>query len=109
MPPRSNCRPAPDAAREFFDADKIGPLICLRHWRSGDRFRPIGSEHAVKLQDLFTNQRIPRGRRHELLVAAKADGETFWVEGLLIGDNCKLDEQTRCCLEWRWQRCAGQS
>ncbi|NOS68783.1 MAG: tRNA lysidine(34) synthetase TilS, partial [Verrucomicrobia bacterium] len=44
---------------EFFDADKIGSRIVLRHWRAGDRFQPIGMEHFVKLQDWFTNRKIP--------------------------------------------------
>ncbi|HTV76529.1 MAG TPA: tRNA lysidine(34) synthetase TilS, partial [Candidatus Baltobacteraceae bacterium] len=32
---------------EFFDADKIGGKIVLRHWRAGDRFQPIGLKSAA--------------------------------------------------------------
>ncbi|HZL14426.1 MAG TPA: tRNA lysidine(34) synthetase TilS, partial [Verrucomicrobiae bacterium] len=49
--------------REFFDADKIGGEIILRHWRAGDRFQPIGLKSPVKLQDLFVNAKIPAVRR----------------------------------------------
>ena len=76
--------------REFFDADKIGGEIILRHWRAGDRFQPIGLPSPVKLQDLFVNAKIPAARRRSLVLAATAGGEIFWVEGLRIGGRFKL-------------------
>jgi len=95
---------SPLAGREVFDADRIGKRIILRHWRPGDRFQPIGMRQPVKLQDLFTNLRIPREQRHQLVVAETARGELFWIEGVRIGDQFKLDDQTRRCLEWKWRR-----
>ena len=89
---------------ESFDAGKVGERIILRHWRPGDRFQPIGMPAAVKLQDLFTNQKIPRARRHRLIVAATAAGELFWVENLRIGEHFKLSNDTVYRLNWRWQR-----
>jgi tRNA(Ile)-lysidine synthase len=86
--------------REFFDADKIGNKIILRHWRAGDRFQPIGLKSAAKLQDLFTNAKIPRERRRSLILAAAAGGEIFWVEGLRISENFKITPQTRRQLVW---------
>ena len=93
-----------ETACEFFDADKVGRKITLRHWRAGDRFQPIGLNAPAKLQDLLTNAKIPRERRHDLLVAAVADGEIFWVEGLRISENFKLTPETKRRLVWRWQR-----
>jgi len=94
--------PAPKKGTEYFDADKTGSEIVLRHWRAGDRFQPIGLKSPAKLQDLFTNQKIPRERRHKLIVA-EARGEIFWVEGLRISEHFKLKPQTRRLLIWRWQ------
>jgi tRNA(Ile)-lysidine synthase len=87
---------------EFFDADKIGGEIVLRHWRAGDRFQPIGLQPAAKLQDLFVNAKIPAARRRELVLATTAAGEIFWVEGLRIGEHFKLTAQTRRQFVWRW-------
>lgn len=87
---------------EFFDADKIGSQIVLRHWRPGDRFQAIGLPEPVKLQDLFTNAKIPKERRHSLVLAATANGEVFWVEGLRIGEKAKLTPQTVRRLKWQW-------
>jgi tRNA(Ile)-lysidine synthase len=102
-------RPRKQTGRELFDADKIGGQITLRHWRPGDRCQPIGLPSAVKLQDWFTNRKIPRAQRHELTVAVAENGEIFWVAGLRISENFKLTLRTRRRLVWRWQRLAGFS
>ena len=87
---------------EYFDADKVGERIILRHWRVGDRFQPIGLKSAVKLQDLFTNLKIPRARRHDLVVAEAGNGGIFWVENLRMAETFKLTPRTRRRLVWRW-------
>jgi tRNA(Ile)-lysidine synthase len=97
-------RPTPAVGREFFDADKVGARIVLRHWRPGDRFQPIGMKSAVKLQDLFVNAKIPRERRRELILATTARGEIFWVEGVRMGERFKLTSETGRKLRWEWLR-----
>jgi tRNA(Ile)-lysidine synthase len=99
----------PPQQTESFDADQVGGRITLRHWRPGDRFQPVGLKSSVKLQDLFTNRKIPRARRRELLVAAAENGEIFWVEGLRISENFKLTPRTRRRLLWRWRHLSGFS
>ena len=90
--------------QELFDADKIGLVITLRQWEPGDRFQPSGRSQAVKLQDLFTNQKIPKSERHGLVVAATAAGEIFWVEQLRISERFKLSSTSNRRLLWRWNR-----
>ncbi len=90
--------------RECFDADKVGSPVRLRHWRPGDRFQPIGMGSSVKLQDFFTNHKVPLGRRRQLIVAAAANREVFWVEGMRISERFKLTKETIRCLHWRWKR-----
>ncbi|HEX4263531.1 MAG TPA: tRNA lysidine(34) synthetase TilS [Verrucomicrobiae bacterium] len=102
-PRRAVNRPRPHPRKEFFDADKIGPNIVLRHWRPGDRFQPIGMKHPVKLQDFFVNQKIPRARRHDLIVAATAQNEVFWVEDVRISEQFKLTSATALRLTWQWK------
>jgi len=89
---------------EYFDADSVGERFTLRYWRPGDRFQPIGMANSVKLQDCFTNQKIPVARRRELVVAVTAMGQVFWVEGLRISERFKLNSKTRRRLTWRWKR-----
>ena len=104
IPSKRSSRPNPASSREKFDADKVGPHIVLRHWQPGDRFQPIGMPSAVKLQDIFTNQKVPRQQRRELVFAATAQGEVFWVEGLRISEQFKLTRNTKQCLHWAWKR-----
>ena len=94
----------PGVRQESFDADKVGPVVRLRHWQPGDRFQPIGMACAVKLQDFLTNQKVPRDRRRQLVVAATAQGEVFWVEGTRISERFKLTRQTIRRLQWCWER-----
>jgi len=96
--------PMREVNNERFDADKLGRDIVLRYWQPGDRFQPIGMARAVKLQDLFTNQKISRAARTGVMVGTAVDGEVFWVEGMRIGERFKLDKDTRYELNWRWKR-----
>jgi tRNA(Ile)-lysidine synthase len=95
-------RPRARPQTEFFDADAVGERIELRYWRAGDRFQPIGMANAIKLQDFFVNQKIPRERRHELLIATTSGGEVFWVEDQRMGERFKITPGTKRILEWRW-------
>ena len=103
-PQKENVLPKKTPETECFDADKIGGEIVLRHWRAGDRFQPIGMKSAVKLQDLFVNARIAAARRREVVLAATAAGEIFWVEGLRIGEKFKLTPATLRQLRWNWSK-----
>ena len=100
-------RLVPRPGQEWLDADKVGAFVCLRHWRAGDRFQPIGMEQPVKLQDLFTNLKIPRAKRRELLVAEELSGRIIWVEGLRIAEQFKLDKATVRIVKWDWRRLPG--
>ena len=107
QPQKKMALPKKQIGAEFFDADKIGGEIILRHWRAGDRFQPIGLKSAVKLQDLFVNAKIPAARRRSLVLAATAGGEIFWVEGLRISGKFKLTPATRRQLAWNQSKIAA--
>ncbi len=99
-----NFLPKCAAGREYFDADQVGARLVLRHWRAGDRFQPIGLSRATKLQDWFTNRKVPAGRRRQLVLAETERGEVFWVEGERIGEVAKVTPTTRRVLELRWKQ-----
>jgi tRNA(Ile)-lysidine synthase len=101
---RGNQLPTRTSSCEFFDAEKVGSQIQLRHWQRGDRFQPSGRSNSVKLQDFFTNEKIPRPQRHQLVVAAAGNNGLFWVEGLRISERFKLTKYTKRRLQWQWER-----
>jgi tRNA(Ile)-lysidine synthase len=100
----SRPRTSRTAGHEMFDADRVGARLLLRHWQPGDRFHPIGLPSAVKLQDWFTNRKLPAAWRRALVLAATEAGEVFWVEGERIGERAKIVPGTRRVLELRWTR-----
>jgi tRNA(Ile)-lysidine synthase len=104
----TRCRgkvPPQRAGTEWFDADCVGEKVILRHWQRGDRFQPSGMPQTVKLQDLFTNLKVPAAERRQRVVATTAAGELWWVEGLRIAETFKIRPETRRVLRWKWCRC----
>lgn len=89
---------------EWFDADKVGKSITLRHWQAGDRFQPIGSPSPAKLQDLFTNLKLARDQRRQAVVAITEQGVVWWVEGLRMAEQFKVSDRTCHSLRWDWRR-----
>ncbi len=91
------------AGREYLDADKLGGRVTLRPWRSGDRFQPLGMPAAIKLQDLFTNAKVPKAERHRTPIATTPEGAIFWVHGLRLGEWAKVSPTTKRFCRWEWR------
>jgi tRNA(Ile)-lysidine synthase len=89
---------------EYFDADKVGEKVWLRYWQPGDRFQSIGMKSAQKLQDLFTDLKVPRDERRRRVVAVTGRDELFWVEGLRMAEGFKLEPGTVRRVKWLWRR-----
>ena len=100
-------QPAAAAGRERLDADRVGPVLRLRHWRAGDRFRALGSPGSAKIQDLFVDRKIPAAERRGRVLAEATGGELCWIEGLPPGDAFKVTTATRRRLELCWDRGVG--
>ena len=65
--------------------DAIGHQLTVRAWRAGDRMRPAGLDGTKTLQDIFTDNKVPRGERERVPVI-EAEGEIAWVAGLAVGE-----------------------
>jgi tRNA(Ile)-lysidine synthase len=61
-----------------------GPLT-IRAWRHGDRMQPSGLDGTKTLQDLFTDNKVPREERDRVPIV-ETGGEIAWVAGLAIGE-----------------------
>ncbi|MDD4879569.1 MAG: tRNA lysidine(34) synthetase TilS [Candidatus Omnitrophica bacterium] len=74
---------------EYMDFAKIKGPLYVRTWEKGDRFRPLGMGKEKKLQDLFIDLKVPRGKRERvpLLVSGK---DIIWVCGLRLSDVVKI-------------------
>jgi tRNA(Ile)-lysidine synthase len=69
--------------------------LCVRNWRVGDRFRPLGlNGHRKKLQDLFVDRKIGRPDRHRVPVVLDDRDRVIWVVGLGLSDDFRVTGAT---------------
>jgi tRNA(Ile)-lysidine synthase len=76
------------------DADALAPELEVRPWRPGDRLS------SKTLQDVFTDRKVPRERRHQLPVVV-SDGEVAWAIDI-VGERFRATDSTsrRVRLSW---------
>jgi tRNA(Ile)-lysidine synthase len=77
----------------LFDAERIAFPLAIRSPRPGDRIRPLGLGGTKKLQDVFTDRKVPRSRRSVAPVLADREG-ILWVAGICRGDRALVTEDT---------------
>jgi tRNA(Ile)-lysidine synthase len=75
------------------DEEKLVFPLILRHWRTGDYFRPLGMDQMKKLSDFFINEKfsVLDKERAWLLVS---DGKIVWICGHRLDDRFKITEST---------------
>jgi tRNA(Ile)-lysidine synthase len=68
-------------AEASFSAKMIGDSpVQVRGFEPGDRIKPMGMDGSRKLQDIFTDQKIPRAQRSTIPVVLCRD-EIIWIPG----------------------------
>src|SRR5258708_6264960 len=72
--------------------------LCVRSWKSGDRYLPLGAPGVSKLQDLFVNRKIPLVKRRKLPIFASLAGVILWVPGLPPAESHKITSETSVAL-----------
>ncbi len=83
--------------RVYLDADRLDDALTVRAWRPGDRFRPLGMAREKKLQDIFSDAKVPRETRRRLPIVCSGE-RIVWVAGVRIADEFKLTLATRQAL-----------
>lgn len=80
------------------DADRVsGPLV-VRAWQPGDRFHPLGMKgRSKKLQDYFTDLKVPVAIRRQVPVVVAPEG-IVWVVGYRQDERWTLTVATQRCL-----------
>lgn len=82
-----------DGSNAFMDFDAVVPPLVFRNYRPGDRIQPFGMEGHKKLQDVFTDRKIPRGRRRCMPVLADAVS-VLWVPGVVMSERMRVAGKT---------------
>lgn len=86
-----------DQRREAFVSLMEGEFF-VRNWRPGDRYLPLGAPGTRKLQDLFTDRKIPATERLQLPVVL-FNGEPIWVPGLAPSDRMRINRFTKVVVQ----------
>ncbi len=88
----------------YLDMAAITLPLTIRHWEEGDRYRPLGSPGTRKLQDCFTDVKIPPVERRSRPVVQSGNGDILWCPGLLPADAAKIGLDTPQALRLTYRR-----
>ncbi|MDA0734463.1 MAG: tRNA lysidine(34) synthetase TilS [Chloroflexi bacterium] len=80
----------PEGLIEFFNAESLENGVWVRTRQPGDRFQPLGMNVEKKLQDFFTDSKVPRVWRDRVPLLASDQG-IAWVVGHRIAEWAKVD------------------
>lgn len=101
-PPRSRAGDLPAAAS--ISAARVGRrVLVLRSWRAGDRVRPFGMDGTRKVQDVLTDQKVPRAERGVVPVL-ECGGEIVWVPGYRIARGWEVPGELARAVHIRLER-----
>ena len=78
-----------------FDMDKIAFPLKLRHWRNGDKFRPLGMKGCKLLSDFFNDLGFSAYQKQNVWIMEDAKGLILWVVGYRINDKVKILDSTK--------------
>lgn len=78
----------------LLDFSKLTFPLTIENWKPGDKFQPLGMKGKhQKLQDFFSNQKLNRFEKEEILVV-KSAGRICWIADFRLSENFKLTETT---------------
>jgi tRNA(Ile)-lysidine synthase len=84
-------------------AKVAGREVTVRTPRPGDRMEPYGMDGSKKLQDIFTDLKIPQMQRADWPVV-ECGGEIIWLPGYRIARGWELSSDTEPALHLRVQK-----
>ncbi len=82
----------------LLDFDKIKFPVIIRHFRSGDRFQPLGMTGTKKLKSFFIDRKVPQEARKGIPLLADRKN-ILWIGGMAISESAKVTPATRICLK----------
>lgn len=83
-----------EASFEAFDAEILDKAIEVRAFIPGDRMAPFGMEGTKKVQDLFTDMKVPRFLRSQIPIVVQ-DGRVLWIPGVRRSRDFLVHEHTK--------------
>ena len=78
-----------------FDMDKIAFPLKLRHWKKGDKFKPLGMKGSKLLSDFFNDLGFSEYQKRKVWIMEDANGLILWIVGHRINDKVKILDTTK--------------
>ncbi len=78
-----------------FDMDKIAFPLKLRHWKKGDKFKPLGMKGSKLLSDFFNDLGFSEYQKRNVWIMEDANDLILWVVGYRINDKVKILDSTK--------------
>ncbi len=93
----------------FMDADSVKWPLFFRFWRRGDRFCPLGMRgRSKKLQDFFTDRKIPKSQRSKTPIVADRE-KICWVVGLMLDERVRVTRETKRVIYVAVEKFSGEN
>ena len=71
-----------ESRQALLDQDSLEGSLTVRTWLPGDRYAPLGAPGSRKLQDLFTDRKVPARNRERLPIILSGNNQIAWCPGL---------------------------
>ncbi|MCE5329359.1 tRNA lysidine(34) synthetase TilS [bacterium] len=78
----------------YMDLDSIRFPVIVRNWRNGDKFYPLGMHKEKKLQDFFTDIKVPFHLRSSIPIFCDSE-KIIWIGNFRIDDRIKIKDKTK--------------
>lgn len=78
----------------YIDGERTGTHLLARTRLAGDRIQPLGMEVEKRVQDIFVDQRVPRGTRATTPLIF-SETHCLWVTGICLDHRIRLTNKTR--------------
>ena len=82
------------------DFDKITYPICIRNYKKGEKFLPLGMRKNKKISDFLSDKKINYIIKLRQCVITDSTDSVLWVVGHQISNKFKVDSETKNILEF---------
>ena len=82
------------------DFDKITYPICIRNYKKGEKFLPLGMRKNKKISDFLSDKKINYILKLRQCVITDSTDSVLWVVGHQISNKFKVDSETKNILEF---------
>jgi len=83
-----------DESVAYFDPKTVEFPIEVRNFKPGDRFSPLGMMSSKKLQDYFTDIKLPKFLRSRVPIFT-CSGEIMWLGGIRMDERFKVTDNKK--------------